>query len=165
MRIPVFSYYLHLILQALNFPDFISTYISKWYQIVDSALLEQRRSLDNDAFRHVSTFLLLDNLIGLSKIKTVCVIGDGQANFTLPALESRLFKKVISVKLTEILISDLELIKMSGIEESSISVCDTSEDLCTSLRDKSMQLVIVPASKAKILYNQPINLFVNIASF
>lgn len=165
VRIPIFSYWLHLILQALNFPNFISTYTSKWYSIVDSTLLKQRRCLDNDAFRHVSTFLLLDNLIDLSKIKTVCVIGDGQANFTLPALESRLFQKVISVNLTEILISDLELISMSGIEESSISVCDTSEDLCTSFRDKSVSLVIVPASKAQILYNQPINLFVNIASF
>ena len=110
VRIPIFSYWLHLILQALNFLNFISTYTSKWYQIVDSALLKQRRSLDNDTFRHVSTFLLLENLIDLSKFKTVCVIGDGQANFTLPALESRLFQKVISVNLTEILISDLELI-------------------------------------------------------
>lgn len=159
------TYYYHSFLQLLNFRNFLDVYSSRWYGIVDSVLARQRRSLDNDAYRHVCTFLFLERHIPLADIHTLCVIGDGQANFVSPILASNPFSKVISVNLPEILLNDLELIVQSGTPVSSISLCTKQDDLRHAFQDQTTKLVLVPASSSHILFNQPIDLFVNIASF
>jgi putative sugar O-methyltransferase len=164
-RLPFLTYYYHALLQLLNFKNFLDVYNSRWYGIVDSVLARQRRSLDNDAYRHVCTFLFLERHIRLADIHTVCVIGDGQSNFVCPMLATNTFSKVISVNLPEILLSDLELIVKSGNLLSSIVLCTKQEDLSHALQDQTIKLVLVPASSSHILFNQPIDLFVNIASF
>jgi len=165
IRIPFLTYYLHAFLQFLNFRNFYDAILSKWYGSFDTVLSKQGRSLDNDAYRHVCTFTFLEKYINFSSIDTVCVIGDGQANFVSPLLARNTFSKVISVNLPEVLISDLELILQLDIQESSICVCTKHDDICVALQDQAIKLILVPASFNSILLHQPIDLFVNIASF
>ena len=132
---------------------------------MDDILARQRRSLDNDAYRHVCTLLFLERCMRLSDIQTACVIGDGQANFVSPTLAANTFSKVISVNLPEILLSDLELIIKSGISESCICLCTKQDQLCAALQNHATKLILVPASSCDILTNMPIDLFVNIVSF
>ena len=96
---------------------------------------------------------------------TLCVIGDGQANFVSPVLASNSFSKVISVNLPEVLLSDLELILKAGTPESSIRLCTNSKILCEALQDRTIKLILAPASFCAILSHHPIDLFVDIASF
>lgn len=165
IRIPIFSFYLHALLQWITFPNYPQLFASSWYKLVDRCLAKQHRALDNDACRHAFTFALLSRFLDLSKCPVVCCIGDGQANFVGPALESRIFQKVISVNLPEVLLSDLELLKLTSYNSNSISVCKTSEDLSRSINDESIRLIMIPAGFCDILFRQSINLFVNIASF
>jgi putative sugar O-methyltransferase len=165
-RLLFLTYYYHAFLQRLNFgKNFLDVYNSRWYGIMDNILARQRRSLDNDAYRHVCTLLFLERHIRFPDIHTVCVIGDGQANFVSPILAVNTFSKVISVNLPEVLLSDLELILKSGTAVSTIILCTKQEDLRHALQDQTTKLVLIPASSSQILFNQPIDLFVNIASF
>lgn len=164
-RLSFFTYYYHLFLQFLNFNDFLIAHRSRWYNIVDQVLSRQQRSLDNDAYRHVCTLSFLENHLNFSDINTVCIIGDGQANFVAPVLADNTFSKVISVNLPEILLSDLELIVQSGTPASSICLCTDRENLQRSLSDPTTKLILIPAFSSDVLFNQPVDLFVNIASF
>lgn len=164
-RFPFLSYYYHALLQKLNFENFFDVYHSKWYGIMDNILARQRRSLDNDAYRHVCSLLFLERHIRFQDIHTVCVIGDGQANFVSPILAANTFLKVISVNLPEVLLSDLELLLKSGIPESCICLCTKHEDLCAALQNHKVKLLLVPAAFCSLLFEKPIDLFVNIVSF
>lgn len=111
------------------------------------------------------TFNFLERHLDFSSINTVCVIGDGQANFVSPLLATDTFPKLISVNLPEVLLSDLELLSKSLISETSIVVSTTPQDLSRALHDPTVKLILVPASCSTILSQQPIDLFVNIVSF
>ena len=100
-RLP-FSKLYHSILQILNFSNLSVPFNSKYYLLSDTALKLQSRSLDNDALRNVFTLNLLDKTLGLFDL-VICVIGDGQANFSSPLLLANNKNKVISVNLPEVL--------------------------------------------------------------
>jgi len=87
-------------------------------------------------------------------------------NFVSPSLRSKLFKKVISVNLVEVLLNDLFLLEKEGsLKEHEVGIAITNEELLRLLADSEIHLILVPAFKAPMLSNQGIELFVNIASF
>ncbi|MFM9085163.1 MAG: hypothetical protein ACKORC_01650, partial [Acidimicrobiia bacterium] len=77
---------------------------SRAYQAVRDVTRRQRRHLDFDAMKHAYVLDLLERRLAPRRA-TVCVIGDGLANFVAPALElSDSFARVVSVNLPEILL-------------------------------------------------------------
>ncbi|MFM8388192.1 MAG: hypothetical protein ACKOA5_02985, partial [Actinomycetota bacterium] len=61
---------------------------------------------------------------------TVCVIGDGLANFVAPALElSDSFARVVSVNLPEILLTDLQLLEETGMDAESIRLVTDEKEI------------------------------------
>ena len=85
---------------------------SPWHKLFTDVTRSQGRIIDIDALRHIFTFDLIDRYVLENiKVNNVCVIGDGMTNFVSPSLRSKLFKKVISVNLVEVLLNDLFLLE------------------------------------------------------
>jgi hypothetical protein len=125
----------------------------------------QRREVDSCVMRHVFTFELLEKYSEIT-FRNVCVIGDGQANFISLALTNGFSEKLISVNLTEVLLSDLDLIeKLNVLKVEDVSVGKNFDDVQVFLNDDSKKLLLISAHNAAALFNAGINLFVNIASF
>ena len=140
---------------------------SPWHKLFTDVARSQGRIIDIDALRHIFTFDLIDRYVLENiKVNNVCVIGDGMTNFVSPSLRSKLFKKVISVNLVEVLLNDLFLLeKEESLKEHEVGIAITKEELLRLLADSETHLILVPAFKAPMLFNQGIELFVNIASF
>lgn len=155
--------YVHTFLQKRNFSDLKIPFDSSYYSHAVSIAKKQHRALDLDLLRHVFTFKFLDKEINLAKIDRICIIGDGQSNGISLALASECFQKVISINLPEILMSDWELLKCLDIAEKT-SVIEGALEF-DDFFQSNMSLALIPASKSDLLFNQPIDLFINIASF
>jgi hypothetical protein len=113
----------------------------------------------------VFTFELLENTVDLTR-DLVCIIGDGQANFVSLAIENNFSRKLISINLTEVLMSDLDLIeKIEGISPNEIAVAQTKLELEDFLNNAEQRLLLVSAQNVSILFESDIDLFVNMASF
>ena len=96
---------------------------------------------------------------------TVCVIGDGLANFVAPALElSETFTRVVSVNLPEILLADLQLLEDGGLDVESIRLVTDEKEILSVAADSRARLVLVPARAAEIVREIPVDGFVNISS-
>jgi len=125
----------------------------------------QRREVDSCVLRHVFTFDLLEKY-SLISLRNVCVIGDGQANFVSIALSKKFSEKLISVNLTEVLLSDLDLIeKLKLVKADEVSFGRTFKEVQEFLNDDSKKLLLISAHNAGALSKSGIDLFVNIASF
>jgi hypothetical protein len=123
----------------------------------------QGRLLNLDSLRHVFTQRFLGQRLG--QLQSVCVIGDGRANYVGPELFRRGSRQVISVNLPEILIADHAVLLKSGVvSEDDIIVARSRPELHDGLRSGAA-LILVPANRANILEAAGIDLFVNIASF
>lgn len=115
--------------------------------------------------RHVFTFIFLEEYQLIGKEKVACVIGDGQANFVSMALRGNTFKKVISINLTEILLSDLDLVEHLNLQKGELGLARTHEELLSMLKDPNLRLVLIRAADSEIVRKAGIDVFVNIASF
>lgn len=125
----------------------------------------QNREIDTCVARHVFTFDLLEEFVNIDKSRT-CVIGDGQSNFVSLAITNNFAEKLISVNLTEVLMSDLELIEeLPQITSEEIAVARHKEDVKEFLNNPQQKLLLVSAQNATALLGSEINLFVNMASF
>lgn len=153
----------HEVLQKKNFADLPIPKQSAWYSAAKFSCKQQGRELDLCMLRHVFTLDYLEKSLNLNKIKNVCVIGDGQANFVSLAVNAPSFRKILSINLPEVLLSDWELINKLNLREKT-AVLQTESEV-DSFLSSDMRLGLIAASDAKILTNKPIDLFVNIASF
>ena len=158
-----FSNLIHKKLQQKNFRNLQIPFSSNWYKLAQLISLQQHRSLDLDLLRHVFTFQFIEEKLGFSAIDIICVIGDGQANLASLALESNLFKKVISVNLPEVLLSDWELLNcLDSAQDPSLI---TTSDQMNLFMSSDKRFGMVQASDCYLLRSQPIDLFFNIVSF
>lgn len=125
----------------------------------------QSREIDSCVARHVFTLNLLENFREVSH-QNVCVIGDGQANFVSLALSRNFCKKLISINLTEVLLSDLDLLEnLHSIAPEEISFATSAPEVSAFLENPTQKLLLVSAQNASIVSSLGIDLFVNIASF
>jgi len=159
-----FSSFLHKRAQKRTFSNFDLAIESPFYKIASDFCLAQSRAIDVDVVRHVFTFILLDNYGFLNKSKIACVIGDGQANFVSLAIKSNSFSKIISVNLSEVLLSDLDLIEKLDLRED-IGLATNVGEFRQMLNDPRFSLIMLRATDSQFLTNSQIDLFVNIASF
>lgn len=160
-----FSNFLHRRAQKKIFAAKEYAFDGQFWQIAKNFCSAQSRSLDLCVMRHVFTFEYLHRFGFLGTAKKVCVIGDGQSNFVSMAIESHAFSKVISVNLTEVLLSDLDLVEKLNLKEGEVCLARTPIDLTSMLCEPNCRLIMVRAADAQILQNSGIDLFVNIASF
>jgi hypothetical protein len=158
-----FSNLLHEILQKRNFNNLSIPTNSSWYFLGKVAAKKQCRSFDLDILRQVFTLDFLEGNLNLNSTPNICIIGDGQANFTSIALQSSFFNKIISVNLPEVLLSDWELIKKLSFQ--GITAIARSENDCQEFFKSDNRFAMIQASDCNILSAKPIDLFVNIASF
>ena len=142
-----------------------TVFTSREYSDMRDWCRTQGRALNMDSLRHVFTHRLLNELVPDARV--ICVIGDGQANFTGPALyRPKQGQKLVSVNLPEVLIADQKLLLQSGVvSELSTAVARTREEFEAAMSDPGIVLILVPANHAEILKSAGVDLFVNIASF
>jgi hypothetical protein len=125
----------------------------------------QSREIDTCVARHVFTLELLEKFRNLTR-KITCVIGDGQSNFVSQALVTNFSEKLISVNLTEVLLSDLDLIeKIRTISSVEIDIARNASEVFNFLNNPKKKLLLVSAHHADSLFGVGIDLFINIASF
>ena len=165
--IPFISNRIHRYTQRQVFKGIDFDWDCNYYQYAKLACSVQHRCLDVDMMRHTFTCNFLFNtqlkMFGLDRI---CVIGDGQTNFVSLALLSKRFKKIISINLPEVHLSDLNLISKLNPEESvKVTACNSESELERQLLDNNRRLIIITARNQSILKNKGVRLFVNIASF
>jgi len=160
-----FSYSLHRRAQKRIFDNFDRAVGSVFYDLALQFCSVQSRSLDVCVIRHVYTFMYLERFGLLGKDKIACVIGDGQANFVSLALKADSFKKVISINLTEVLLSDLDMVERLGLEKGELGLAKTQLELLTMLSQPNIRLVMIRAADAGVIRDAGIDLFVNIVSF
>ena len=147
------------------FPDARKTIDSIKFKSAVNICNLQNRSIDSCVARHVFTLDLLQDFPNISHDVT-CVIGDGQANFVSLALERNFSRKIISINLPEVLLSDLELIeKLPFLYDTQVSIAKTEKDVEDFLQSPTKKLLLISAHLVAILTNVGIDLFVNIASF
>ena len=139
----------------------------KCFNIFKKIAIIQNKVINLDVFRHISAFEYLNNKdIFKSKIENICIIGDGRCNFLSPSLKSNLFKKIISVNLTETLLCDLLILENDPtVRSDEVSVVLDENHLDNVMDDEKIKIILVPSSNSKILSNKNIKLFVNICSF
>lgn len=159
-----FSSFLHRRAQRKTFSNLDVAIGSPFYKIASDFCLAQSRSIDVCVMRHVFTFILLDSHGLLNKSKIACVIGDGQSNFVSLAIKSNSFSKIISVNLSEVLLSDLDLIEELDLRED-IGLATSVSEFRQMLNDPRFSLIMLRATDSHFLTNSQVDLFVNIASF
>lgn len=164
VKLPLLDYY-HKILQKLNFDNIEFSFDNFWYKNAYSAMSKQSRVVDSCVLRQVLTLQLLEEKINFKNINNICVIGDGQSNFVAVALESKKFKKVLSINLPEILLNDFNLIKKMGFPLKKISLLETKSEVQNFFLNDNIAFGIIEARNSDILTKQQIDLFINIASF
>jgi len=126
---------------------------------------QQGREIDSCVARHVFTLDLLERFPEIRRNR-VCIIGDGQANFVSLAMAKEFSDKLVSINLTEILLSDLELIERGRtITPEEITVARTKAEVNQFLQNPMQKLLLISAQNSFLLLNSQIDLFINIASF
>ena len=155
----------HRFLQKLNYSNVDFSFNSYWYKVALSAMNKQSRIVDSCVLRQVLTMNLLDKKLNLEYLDNICVIGDGQSNFVAIALESNKFKKILSINLPEVLLNDFILIKKMGFPTKKINLINTKKQLRDFYKNDVSSFGMIEANNVDILYKEPIDLFVNIASF
>ena len=135
------------------------------FKNVSDICKSQGREIDSCVARNFFTI----NLLREKKIdfrNSICVIGDGQANFVTLALYFKISKKVISINLNEVLLSDLDLIETSTlIDSSEIQIATSKSEVDSFFQDPLKRLLLISSEDLNLLSNLEIDLFVNIASF
>ena len=97
-----------------------------------------------------------------TKPKTICVIGDGKANFILNALINFTNIKIYSINLTEVLINDYLILKKSQIlKKNKIEVISNINQKINYKK----KLFLIPANHKNIINKVKIDLFVSIECF
>lgn len=163
-KLPLLGLY-HKILQKLNFNNIDFSFDKFWYKTAYSAMSKQERIVDSCVLRQVLTLELLEEKINLNNINNICVIGDGQSNFVAIALESKKFKKVLSINLPEVLLNDFYLIKKMGFPLNKIALLETKNQVQNFLNNENIKFGMIEANNANIIFEKQIDLFINIASF
>lgn len=137
------------------------------YRRALSVCSRQARLVDMDVIRHCFTIDLLSQWHKrLGSPKSVCVIGDGQANFVTAAISSGLYQKIVSINLADILLSDLDLIIDSGlVSEEQIVLIESINDFENFLMESSLKIGMLCADQSHLLAERMVELFINIASF
>lgn len=154
----------HFIFRNIAFFD-VNIKNKEWFKLVQQICKKYKRIINVDVTRHIFTFDYLEQkLNNLNNIKSVCVIGDGTGNFVLPAYHSNKFNNIISVNLSEVLYHDYIYINSCNEFEYSIYVVETKDELNKLLKTDEKKIIFVNASNANILYNNNIDMFVNIVS-
>ena len=137
---------------------------SKYYASALALTKKQNRGLDYDVMRHVLTFEFLDRRKILQQVDNCCVIGDGRSNFVSLAILSSQFRKIVSVNLPEILLSDLDNLEKI-VEGKGIRLAESKESLKLLLQVVETRVILVQAEQSSLLHETNMDLFVNIASF
>ena len=140
---------------------------TKWYKLFKEISKTQNKVINLDAFRHICVFEFLDTFIfNEIQIDNICVIGDGRCNFVSPCFKSKIFKKIVSVNLTETLLCDLIILENDDtIIIDDIAVATSENDFDILMNNEKVKIILVPASKSNILYNKKLQMFVNMNSF
>ncbi len=147
------------------FPWAQATILSSTFDTALKICHMQNREIDTCVVRHVLTLELLGEFSIVNKSRT-CVIGDGQSNFVSLAISNNFADKLISVNLTEVLLSDLELIeKLPQLSSEEIVVARNNEEVINFLKNPQQKLLLISAQNATALQGSDIDLFINIASF
>jgi len=134
------------------------------YRAVRAVTRRQRRHLDFDAVKHAYVLDTIEHLVS-PRASTVCVIGDGLANFVAPALRlSDSYARVISVNLPEVLLADTHLLEEAGIDGRDVRVVRDGAALGAACASPGVRLVLVPAALASALSAVHIDGFVNVSS-
>jgi hypothetical protein len=134
------------------------------YGAVRAVTRRQGRHLDFDAMKHAHVLYLLRRMVGPSDA-TVCVIGDGFANFVAPALAlPAQYRCTVSVNLAEVLLADVVLLEEAGVPAAWIRLVTDSASLRSAVNDPSVRLVLLPAASAEALRAIRIDGFVNVSS-
>ena len=134
------------------------------YRAVRSVTARQRRHLDFDAIKHAHILDMLERQVA-PRAATVCVIGDGLANFVAPALElTESYARVISINLPEVLLTDSHLLEEAGVGASCIRLVTDAEQIASAVDDPDVRLILVSASAAEIVRGVRVDGFVNISS-
>jgi hypothetical protein len=159
------SHFLHLRNLKKTFPWAMERLQSAQFNEAAKICHRQSREIDSCVARNFFTLDLIESFLSVP-IDRVCVIGDGQANFVSLAISRNSFKKMVSINLPEVLLSDLELIeKLKYIDPDEISVARTEFEIRKFFDDSSKRLLFVSAQYSSLLSGLKIDLFVNIASF
>ena len=139
----------------------------KWHKLFKEISKTQNKVISFDTFRHICLFEFLDTFIfNENQIDNICVIGDGRCNFVSPCFKSKIFKKIVSVNLTETLLFDLIILENDDtIIIDDIAVATSENDFDILMNNEKVKIILVPASKSNILYNKKIQMFVNKRSF
>jgi hypothetical protein len=125
----------------------------------------QSREIDTCVARHFFTIEMLENFEEVPHRK-VCVIGDGQANFVSLAMSRNFCDKLISINLTEVLLSDLDLLEsIASLAENEITVASSSAEVVEFLKNPQQKILLISAQNSSIITDMGIELFINIASF
>ena len=116
-------------------------------------------SLNINMIWHV---IILNILKEKTNPKTICVIGDGKANFILNALINFTNIKIYSINLTEVLINDYLILKKSQIlKKNKIEVISNINQKINYKK----KLFLIPANYKNIINKVKIDLFVSIECF
>lgn len=151
----IFHYLLAIAVFGRNI--FISNSYKKYKKIFDKS----DRQIDVDTIRHIFTFKLIFEKLKLSKIKKICLIGDGKLNAIIGCLSHFPEAKIYSINLAETLINDYLVCKnMKLIKLKNIQIVSSINDL-----NKSKKIFLIPSHLKNILFKKKIDLFINIASF
>ena len=96
--------------------------------------------------------------------QTICVIGDGASNFVSLCLSApEQFKKIISINLPEVHLVEIEMILLSGVDESDLTLVDSKAGVSEFFGSDS-KVAIVSAEDVNCLLGTKIDVFVNMSS-
>ena len=96
--------------------------------------------------------------------QTICVIGDGASNFVSLCLSApEQFKKIISINLPEVHLVEIEMILLSGVDESDLTLVDSKAGVSEFFGSDS-KVAIVSAEDVNCLLGTKIDVFVNVSS-
>ena len=147
-----------------NFLDILARIIfkknifkTKLYKKIKTVFDYNNRKIDIDTIRHIFTFEKIKLYYNPQKI---CLIGDGKLNGVLSAYLQFPNAKIYSVNLSEVLINDYIILTKTNIDlKNSVDIIDN-----INFKGKN-KLTLVPSNFKEFLFNQDIDLFINIASF
>tara|TARA_B100001029_G_C14989455_1_gene411119 strand:- start:111 stop:1001 length:891 start_codon:yes stop_codon:yes gene_type:complete len=133
------------------------------YKIVEKFCKSINREIDYDLLRHIFTFNMLQDYLKRNKkiLKKICIIGDGRANALICSLKIFPNTTIFSVNLPEVLIADYHLIKkFNYLNEDYIQLInDYKNEL-----DNKKKIILIPSNNKNFLYDQNIDLFIDIAA-
>ena len=151
--------YLHFVLSRFVFGHYVffTNTFKKYKQIFN----KDNRQIDVDTIRHIHTFELLQKKINSSKIKKVCIIGDGTFNGIIGCFLNFPYSKIYSINLAETLINDYIILKQMNIcKQGDIQIVENKDDI-----NKDKKVYLIPSHLKNLVYKKGIDLFINIASF